>query len=84
MPFTSYLLRYDPIFRQSRYSSTDVWSQKPAVLMAVKTANDLGIFSLLSQMTSFATCGELAARNKADIQLVGRSYPYPQPLDCTR
>jgi hypothetical protein len=41
--------------------------QKPAVLMAVKTANDLGIFSLLSQMTSFATCGELAARNKADI-----------------
>ncbi|CAG7947210.1 unnamed protein product [Penicillium nalgiovense] len=44
----------------------------PAVLMAVKTANDLSIFSLLSQTTSFVTCGELAAQKNADIQLVER------------
>lgn len=84
MQFTSYSLRYDPIFRQLSYSSTDVWSQKPAVLMAVKTANDLSIFSLLSQTTSFVTCGELAAQKNADIQLVGRYYPYSHRLYCTR
>jgi hypothetical protein len=84
MRFTSYSLRYDPISRQFSYSSTDAWRRKPAVLMAVKTANDLGAFDILSQTTSFATCGELAARKNADIQLVGRYYPYPHPLDCTR
>ncbi|KAF9889284.1 hypothetical protein FE257_007392 [Aspergillus nanangensis] len=44
----------------------------PAVLMAVKTASDLGIFTQLSQTTSLATCEELAAQKNADIQLVGR------------
>ncbi|KAJ5387069.1 hypothetical protein N7509_009610 [Penicillium cosmopolitanum] len=44
----------------------------PAVLMAVKTANDLGIFDLLSQTTSFVTCEELATQKNADVQLVER------------
>ncbi|KAJ5787335.1 hypothetical protein N7457_002325 [Penicillium paradoxum] len=44
----------------------------PGVLMAVKTANDLGVFTVLSQTTSFATCKELAVQKNADIQLVER------------
>jgi hypothetical protein len=52
-------------------------NQKPAVLMAIKTASDLSIFTILSQTTSFATCKELAARKNADLQLVGKYYPYP-------
>lgn len=54
--------------------ATDVWNQKPAVLMAVKTASDLGIFALLSEKTYPVSWRELAAPKKADIQLVGK-YP---------
>jgi hypothetical protein len=53
---------------------TNGCNQKPAVLMAVKTANDLGIFALLSQTTSFVTCEELATQKNADNQLVGKYY----------
>ncbi|KAJ6006798.1 hypothetical protein N7451_004742 [Penicillium sp. IBT 35674x] len=44
----------------------------PAVLMAIKTASDLDIFTVLSQTTSSVTCKELAARKNADGQLVER------------
>jgi hypothetical protein len=44
--------------------------------MAVKTANDLGIFALLSQTTSFVTCEQLAAPKNADVPLVGM-FPSP-------
>lgn len=54
--------------------AADVWNQKPAVLMAVKTASDLSIFTLLSEETSPVSWRELAAPKNADIQLVGR-YP---------
>ncbi|CAG8282654.1 unnamed protein product [Penicillium salamii] len=44
----------------------------PSVLMAVKTANDLGIFNVLSESTSFVTPKKLAVQKNADIQLVER------------
>jgi hypothetical protein len=75
MLFTNYLLRYELASALAIYATgTDVWNRKPAVLMAVKTANDLNIFTLLSQATSVVTCEELAAQKNADIQLVGKFY----------
>ncbi|CAI7576054.1 unnamed protein product [Penicillium discolor] len=44
----------------------------PAVLMAVKTANDMGVFTLLSEKRSAVSWEELAALKNADIQLVER------------
>ncbi|KAJ5887223.1 hypothetical protein N7504_011270 [Penicillium tannophilum] len=44
----------------------------PAVLMAIKTASDLDIFTILSQTTFSVTYKELAARKNADGQLVER------------
>lgn len=44
----------------------------PAVLMAVKTASDLGIFTILSDRTSPASWEDLAGPKNADIQLVER------------
>jgi hypothetical protein len=55
--------------------TANVWNQKPAILMAVKTANDMGIFTLLSEKRSAVSWEELAALKNADIQLVGR-YSY--------
>ncbi|KAJ5876791.1 hypothetical protein N7455_000256 [Penicillium solitum] len=44
----------------------------PAILMAVKTANDMGVFTLLSEKRSAVSWEELAALKNADIQLVER------------
>ncbi|KAJ5945656.1 hypothetical protein N7454_002495 [Penicillium verhagenii] len=44
----------------------------PTVLMAVKTASDLGIFAVLSPSTTFVTCQQLAIQESADIRLVER------------
>ncbi|KAF3406312.1 Demethylsterigmatocystin 6-O-methyltransferase [Talaromyces pinophilus] len=44
----------------------------PAILMAVKTASDLNVFTVLSDRTSPASCEELAGPKNADIQLVER------------
>ncbi|KAJ5939000.1 hypothetical protein N7466_002134 [Penicillium verhagenii] len=44
----------------------------PTVLMAVKTASDLGIFAVLSPSTTFVTCQQLATQESADIHLVER------------
>lgn len=40
--------------------------------MAVKTASDMGIFTILSKKASFATCEDLAEEKGADNQLVGK------------
>ncbi|OJZ88481.1 hypothetical protein ASPFODRAFT_44168 [Aspergillus luchuensis CBS 106.47] len=45
---------------------------QPSVLMAVKTAHDLGIFTMLSTTDSFVTCEQLAAAENADVPLVER------------
>lgn len=74
MLFTSYLLRYERILAINS-TVTNSENQKPAILMAIKTANDLGVFTVLSQTTSFVTCKDLAAQKNADIQLVGKYYP---------
>lgn len=39
--------------------------------MAVKTAHDLGIFTMLATTNSFVTCEQLAAAENADVPLVG-------------
>lgn len=51
-----------------------IFRTQPTVLMAIKIAYDLGIFALLSQSTSFVTCGQLAFQKNADIQLVGMFF----------
>lgn len=72
MQFTSFSLRYEPVAPPICLSGTDVWSQKPSVLMAVKTASDLGIFDSLSENPSPVCWKELAGPRNADIQLVGK------------
>lgn len=47
--------------------------------MAIKTASDLDIFTILSQTTSSVTYKELAARKNADGQLVGQYHHYSYP-----
>ncbi|KAE8150516.1 S-adenosyl-L-methionine-dependent methyltransferase [Aspergillus avenaceus] len=44
----------------------------PTILMAVKTASDLGIFSRLCDGDAFVTCKELATPKGADVQLIER------------
>lgn len=53
-------------------AAADGWNLQPAVLMAVKTASDLSIFTVLSDRTTPYSWKELAAPKNADIQLVGR------------
>lgn len=50
--------------------------------MAVKTANDMGIFTILSEKRSAVTWEELAAPKNADIQLVGK-HLYRHESCCT-
>lgn len=56
-------------------TTANVRNQKPAILLAVKTASDMGVFTVLSEKRSAVSWEELAALKNADNQLVGR-YSY--------
>ncbi|PYH64193.1 S-adenosyl-L-methionine-dependent methyltransferase [Aspergillus vadensis CBS 113365] len=58
---------------------------QPSVLMAVKTAHDLGIFTMLSQTNSFVTCGQMAAlKSELCVSLYATASPKSEFMEGTR